>query len=82
VTQIYRRLFDPFRTFDSEEASRSNDFAGAARWLELPGCRFQRNDVIPDSTRRAEGVIKPGLFVCIVLQGSGQGGPRREKAAS
>jgi hypothetical protein len=77
VTQIYHRLFEQFRILDSEDASRSNDFAGAARWLELPGCLFQRNDVIPDSTIRTEGVIKPGLFVSIVLPGSGQGGPPR-----
>jgi len=77
VTQIYHRLFDQFRIVDSEDASRSDDFAGAARWLELPGCLFQRNDVVLDSTIRTEGVIKPGLFVSVVLQGAGHGGPRR-----
>jgi AraC-like DNA-binding protein len=77
VTHIYQRLFDQFRMLDSEDASRSNDFAGAARWLELPGCLFQRNDVVLDSKIRSEGVIRPGLFVSVVLQASGQGGPRR-----
>jgi hypothetical protein len=77
VTQIYHRLFDQFRIIDSEDASRSDDFAGAARWLELSGCVFQRNDVVLDSTIRTEGVIKPGLFVSVVLQGAGHGGPRR-----
>ncbi len=77
MTQIYHRLFDQFRIVDSEDASRSDDFAGAARWLELPGCLFQRNDVVLDSTIRTEGVIKPGLFVSVVLQGAGHGGPRR-----
>jgi hypothetical protein len=79
VTQIYHRLFDQFRILDSEAASRSDDFAGAARWLELPGCLFQRNDVVLDSKIPTEGVIRPGLFVSVVLQGSGQGGPRRGK---
>jgi AraC-like DNA-binding protein len=77
VTPTYHRLFDQFRILDSEDASRSDDFVSSARWLELAGCLFQRNDVVLDSKIRTEGVIKPGLFVSVVLQGSGQGGPRR-----
>jgi hypothetical protein len=71
VTQIYHRLFDQFRILDSEDASRSDDFAGAARWLELSGCVFQRNDVVLDSTIRTEGVIKPGLFVSVSCRARG-----------
>jgi AraC-like DNA-binding protein len=77
VTHIYHRLFDQFRIIDSEDASKSDDLASAARWLELPGCLFQGNDVILDGSKRAEGVIRPGLFVSVVLQGSARSGPRR-----
>jgi AraC-like DNA-binding protein len=78
VAHIYHRIFDQFRVLDSEGASREDDFAEAARWLESPGCLFQRNNFILDRVIRAEGVIKAGLFVTIVLKGSGQGGPHRD----
>jgi len=77
VTHIYHRIFDQFRIFDSANASRIDDFAFAARWLESPGCLFQRNDFVLDGGLRTEGVIKAGLFVTVVLKGAGQGGPRR-----
>lgn len=77
MTHIYHRIFDQFRILDSEGASRSDDFAGAARWLESPGCLFQRNNFVLDRKILTEGVIKPGLFVTIMLKGAGQGGPRR-----
>lgn len=77
VTNIYHRIFDRFRILDSANASRIDDFAPAARWLEAPGCLFQRNDLVLDGKLRTEGIIKPGLFVTIVLKGAGQGGPRR-----
>lgn len=77
VTHVYHRIFDQFRILDSANASRVDDFVSAARWLETPGCLFQRNDFVLDVGLRTEGVIKPGLFVTIVLKGDGQGGPRR-----
>jgi AraC-like DNA-binding protein len=78
VTHIYHRIFDQFRVFDSEGVSREDDFEGTAQWLESPGCLFQRNNFILDRMIRSEGVIKAGLFVTIVLKGSGQGGPHRD----
>jgi AraC-like DNA-binding protein len=80
VKHIYHRIFDQFHILDADGTSREDDFAGAARWLETPGCLFQRNNLILDRMIRGEGVIKAGLFVTIVLKGSGQGGPRRTVA--
>ena len=77
MTHIYHRIFDQFRILDSANATRAHDFASAARWLESPGCLFQRNDLLLDGRLRTEGVIKPGLFVTVVLKGAGRGGPRR-----
>lgn len=36
---------------------------------------FQRNNFVLDSEIRTEGIVKAGLFVAIVLRGSGDGGP-------
>jgi AraC-like DNA-binding protein len=75
VTHIYHRIFDQFRIVDADDISRSEAFAAAAQWLEAPGCLFQRNNFILDSEIRTEGIVKAGLFVTIVLRGSGDGGP-------
>jgi AraC-like DNA-binding protein len=77
VTHIYHRVFDQVRIVDAEDVSRLDDFALAARWLDAPGCLFQRNNLVLDSQIRTEGIVKAGLFVIIVLKGSGHGGPRR-----
>ncbi|WP_349628134.1 helix-turn-helix transcriptional regulator [Bradyrhizobium lablabi] len=54
-----------------------SDVARHAQWLETPGCLFQRNNFVLDSEIRTEGVIKPGLFLTVVLKGAGGGGPRK-----
>jgi AraC-like DNA-binding protein len=77
VTHIYHHIFDQFRIVDSQDVSRSESFAAAAQWLDAPGCVFQRNNFILDSEIRTEGIVKAGLFVAIVLRGSGDGGPSR-----
>ncbi|WP_334418972.1 MULTISPECIES: helix-turn-helix transcriptional regulator [unclassified Bradyrhizobium] len=38
---------------------------------------FQRNNFVLHTEVRTEGVIKPGLFLSVVLQGVGSGGPLR-----
>ena len=77
MTHIYHRIFDQFRIVDSRDVSRSEIFAAAAQWLDAPGCVFQRNNFVLDSEIRTEGIVKAGLFVTIVLRGSGDGGPSR-----
>lgn len=75
VTHIYHRIFDEFSILDATNTSRADEFAKIVRWLEFPGCLFQRNDLVLDSEIRSEGVIKPGLYVSVVLKGAGMGGP-------
>lgn len=68
-------LFDQFRIVDAHGVSLAERCLSSVQWLEQPGCMFQRSDVVPDSRISAEGIIKPGLFVSIVLHGAGEGGP-------
>src|SRR5262249_57433474 len=76
VNSIYHRICDQFGILDAGDVSRADDFAGAARWLESPGCVLQRSNFVLDSEIRTEVIVKAGLFVSVVLKGSADGGPR------
>ena len=74
---IYDRIFERFHIIDSEDDSIMQEAARNTQWLEAPGCLFQRSNFVLGSEIRTEGVIKPGLFLSVVLKGSGGGGPRK-----
>src|SRR5262245_1540200 len=74
---IYDRIFEQFRIVNSADDSVADQYAEYAQWLETPGCVFQRNNFVLNSQIRSEGVIKPGLFLSVVLKGTGGGGPRK-----
>jgi AraC-like DNA-binding protein len=75
MQHIYEHIFETFRVVDSDDSSIVDQFAAQAQWLESPGCLFQRNNLVLSSRIRTEGVIKAGLFISVVLKGSGGGGP-------
>lgn len=77
LPEVYDPLFENFRIVDSEDDSLVRDVARHAQWLDAPGCLFQRNNFVLDADIRTEGVIKPGLFLTVVLKGAGSGGPRK-----
>lgn len=77
LPHIYDRIFEHFRIVDAEDASLADAYADYAQWLNPPGCLFQRNNFVLGSQIRTEGVVKPGLFLTVVLKGTGGGGPRR-----
>src|SRR5262245_7875332 len=77
LPDIYHRIFEQFHIVDSQDDSFVRDVARHAQWLEVPGCVFQRNNFVLDCEVRTEGVIKPGLFLTVVLKGTGSGGPRK-----
>ena len=71
MPHIYDQIFETFRVVDSDDSSIVDRFADQAQWLDLPGCLFQRNNVVLTSQIRTEGVIKAGLFISVVLKGTG-----------
>ena len=77
MPHIYEHVYERFRIVDSDDSSVAEKFAGYAQWLESPGCLFQRNNFVLSSQIRSEGIIKAGLFLTVVLEGSGSGGPRK-----
>ena len=77
MPHIYEQVFEQFRIVNADDSSVADSFAGYAQWLESPGCLFQRNNFVLNSQIRTEGIIKPGLFLTVVLKGAGGGGPRK-----
>ena len=76
MPHIYEHIFEKFRVVGSDDSSVVDQFADQAQWLDSPGCLFQRNNVVLSSQIRTEGVIKAGLFISVVLKGTGGGRPR------
>jgi len=77
MPHIYEHIFETFRVVDPSDSSIVDQFADQAQWLDLPGCLFQRNNLVLSSGIRTEGIIKAGLFISVVLKGSGGGRPRQ-----
>src|SRR5262245_5193976 len=76
MPHIYDHIFETFRVLGGEDSSVVDRFASHARWLDSPGCLFQRNNFVLDGHVRTEGVIKAGLFISVILKGAGSGRPR------
>jgi AraC-like DNA-binding protein len=77
MPHIYDRIFETFRVVGSDDSSIADRFADQAQWLDSPGCLFQRNNLVLSSGIRTEGTIKAGLFISVVLKGSGGGRSRQ-----
>ena len=75
MNNVYSRIFDEFRLLDSKNRPVHDVFANHALWLEQPGCGIQRTDFQLPEDMRADAILKPGLYLSIVLEGSGEGGP-------
>lgn len=76
MPRIYEHIFDKFRIVEADDAAAADCFSKLAQWLDSPGCLFQRNNVVLSSRIRTEGIIKPGLFISVVLKGAGGGRQR------
>jgi AraC-like DNA-binding protein len=74
MPHIYDRIFENYHILDGENRPVEDSWSEFAEWLELPGCVFQRNDFQLPFDVHTHGVMKPGLFLSIVLEGTGQGG--------
>jgi hypothetical protein len=71
MPHIYEHIFETFRVVDPDDNSIVDQFADQAQWLDSPGCLFQRNNLVLSSRIRTAGTIKAGLFISVVLKGSG-----------
>ena len=73
MSHIYDRIFENYRILDGSGRPLENTLYRHAQWLETPGCVFQRNDFHVPCDVKTSGILKPGLFLSIVLEGEGTG---------
>ena len=76
MAHIYDRIFENYQIVDSENRPVEDTLSRHAQWLGTPGCVFQPNDFQVPCDVKTSGILKPGLFVSVVLEGDGEGGPR------
>lgn len=74
MTHVYDRIFENYRVLDAENQPVEDTYSKFAFWLEPPGCVVQRSDFSLPADLHSDGIVKPGLFLSIVLEGSGRGG--------
>lgn len=73
MPHIYDRIFENYRILDGSGRPVEDTLSRHAQWLETPGCVFQRNDFQVPCDVKTSGILKPGLFLSIVLEGEGAG---------
>lgn len=76
MPHVYDQIFERYRIVDSDNRPLEDTLAVHAEWLDPPGCVFQRNDLQLGSDIRTHGIMKSGLYLSVVLDGAGEGGPR------
>lgn len=74
MTHVYDRIFETYRILDAENQPIEDVYSKLAFWLEPPGCVVQRSDFSLPKDLHSDGIVKPGLFLSIVLEGNGRGG--------
>lgn len=70
---VYDHIFEDYRVVDAENRLPDDMLCGDARWLAPPGCVFQRNDFHLAGDARTRGIVKPGLYLSIILESDGEG---------
>lgn len=73
MPHIYDRIFENYRILDGSGRPVEDTLSQHAQWLETPGCVFQRNDFHVPCDIKTSGILKPGLFLSIMLEGEGAG---------
>jgi len=73
MPHIYDRIFENYLILDGSGRPVQDTLSQHAQWLETPGCVFQRNDFHVPCDVKTSGILKPGLFLSIVLEGDGTG---------
>lgn len=72
MTQLFNLIIDDFRLLDRENRPVEDVYSQNMIWLENPGCILQPGNFQLPSDLRTHGTMKPGLYMTIVLEGTGE----------
>lgn len=75
MSELYNLIYEQYRIVDGDNRPVERPVAQGARWLESPGCVFQRNDFRLPFDVHSSAIIKAGLHLSVILSGDGTGGP-------
>jgi AraC-like DNA-binding protein len=81
MTSLFNLIVDDYRILDSENRPVEDTFSESLIWLDNPGCVLQPGVFQLPADLRTHGTMKPGLYMTIVLEGTGESytndGPER-----
>ncbi|TKT72291.1 helix-turn-helix domain-containing protein [Afipia massiliensis] len=81
MTNLFNLIVDDYRILDSENRPVEDTFSQSMIWLDNPGCVLQPGNFQLPGDLRTHGIMKPGLYMTIVLEGTGESctndGPER-----
>lgn len=72
MPHLYDRFMEQYRILDRENRPVEDTFSQSMIWLENPGCVLQPGDFQLPIDLRTHGTMKPGLYMTIVLEGTGE----------
>lgn len=72
MTNLHSLIIDDYRILDSENRPVEDTFSQNMVWLDNPGCILNPGDLHLPTDLRTQGVMKPGLYMTIVLEGTGE----------
>lgn len=72
MTNLHSLIIDDYCILDSENRPVEDTFSQNMIWLDNPGCILNPGDLHLPSDLRTQGTMKPGLYMTIVLEGTGE----------
>lgn len=72
MTSLFNLIVDDYRILDGENRPVEDTFSQSLIWLDNPGCLLQPGNFQLPTDLRTHGIMKPGLYMTIVLEGTGE----------
>lgn len=72
MTHPYQHIYKDYQLRDERDRPFADPIAEQALWLDPPGCVLIPGSVDLPSKVRSSGIMKAGLYIGVVLQGSGE----------
>ena len=72
MTSLFNLIVDDYQILDSENRPVEDIYTQSLVWLDNPGCLLQPGSFDLPAELRTHAVMKPGLYMTIVLEGTGE----------
>lgn len=72
MNSLFNLIVDDYQILDGENRPVEDTFSQSLIWLDNPGCLLQPGSFDLPAELRTHAVMKPGLYMTIVLEGTGE----------